>query len=219
MPKTSDARKGARWQLSRDALLDSAAKTFLRYGIQGTTIRQLANDAGIALGGLYLYFKSKDELVSAVYERGLSAIVSEVRYAVNALPRDMAPLDRLEFAIRVHIRAAARHGDYTTLMESARQTTEKEMLQPFLKVSNEYQRFWKQLLGDAQSHGALRADITAGRFLYVLTGAMTWMADKYQPARGPLEPLIDDLVNIFLAKPPGARAKAGYKRGRNSKSG
>jgi AcrR family transcriptional regulator len=211
MPKPSDTRKKALWRLSRETLLDAAAKTFLRYGIQGTTIRQIANDAGIALGGLYVYFKSKDELVSAVYERGLSAIASEVRYAVGALPADMAAIDRLEFAIRVHIRAAAKHGDYTPLMESARQTTEKETLQPFLKVSDEYQRFWKELIGKAQSSGALRKDMTTGRFLYVLTGAMTWMGAKYQPTRGPLEPLIDDLVNIFLAKPPSKRGRARAK--------
>ena len=31
---------------------------------------------------------------------------------------------------------------------------------------------------------------------------MTWLAAKYNAQRGPLDPLIDDLLKIFLAKPP-----------------
>lgn len=216
MAATSSTAKSAIWQFSREALIDSAARTLSRHGIEGTTIRQIANDAGIALGSLYVYFKSKDELVSAVYERGMGTIAAEVRYAVSALPASVTPIDRLEFAVRVHIRAAVKHGDYSPLMQSARQMSKQETIARFLRISEEYQQYWKDLIEQAQHSGALRNDMTNGRFLYVLTGAMTWLAGRYESNRGPLEPLIDDVINIFLAKPfirRAAKSPAGTRKG------
>lgn len=47
------------------AILEAAVKRFRYYGIAKTTMQEIAQDAGVAVGTLYLYFKNKDELVVA----------------------------------------------------------------------------------------------------------------------------------------------------------
>jgi AcrR family transcriptional regulator len=49
-------------------IIDAARKRFRYYGIQKTTMQEIAQDAGIAVGTLYLYFSNKDELVVACAE-------------------------------------------------------------------------------------------------------------------------------------------------------
>jgi AcrR family transcriptional regulator len=52
----------------RQKIIDAARKRFRYYGIQKTTMQEIAQDAGIAVGTLYLYFNNKDELVVACAE-------------------------------------------------------------------------------------------------------------------------------------------------------
>jgi AcrR family transcriptional regulator len=52
----------------REAILNAAKQRLRKYGIQKTTMQEIAKDAGIAVGTLYLYFKNKDEILVASAE-------------------------------------------------------------------------------------------------------------------------------------------------------
>lgn len=58
---------------TRERLLDAAAETFSRDGIQGATTREIARRAGVNEVTLFRHFKSKEQLLRAVLERGLAA--------------------------------------------------------------------------------------------------------------------------------------------------
>lgn len=47
-------------------IIDAAIQNFIKYGFRKTTINEIARDAGIAKGTVYLYFKSKDDILLAV---------------------------------------------------------------------------------------------------------------------------------------------------------
>ncbi len=51
------------------AIVDAAGKRFRYYGIGKTTMQEIAQDAGMAVGTLYLYFANKDALVAACAEK------------------------------------------------------------------------------------------------------------------------------------------------------
>ena len=52
----------------REQILAAARKRFRYYGFRKTTIQEIARDAGVAVGTLYLYFKDKDDLLVACTE-------------------------------------------------------------------------------------------------------------------------------------------------------
>ncbi len=52
-----------------DRIVDAAAKRFRYYGIGKTTMQEIARDAGVAVGTLYLYFGNKDDLIVACAEK------------------------------------------------------------------------------------------------------------------------------------------------------
>jgi AcrR family transcriptional regulator len=54
-------------QQTRQQILDAALKLFQKKGFESTTMRDVAKEAGLAVGAAYYYFKSKEELVLAFY--------------------------------------------------------------------------------------------------------------------------------------------------------
>ncbi len=55
--------------LTRARILDAAIGLFRSQGFEATTMRQIATEAGVALGGAYYYFESKNAIVLAFYDR------------------------------------------------------------------------------------------------------------------------------------------------------
>ena len=79
----------------QEEILASARAVFARQGFRGTTIADIAEEAGVALGTIYLYFKSKDEVFAALSEEFNQIIMS----ALTNVPR----ADTLEQAVRLRI--------------------------------------------------------------------------------------------------------------------
>ena len=65
-------------QLSRQQILDATARCFAAHGYDGTTIRQIALILGCAVGSIYRYFADKRDLLSAVTQRQLEAVVLQI---------------------------------------------------------------------------------------------------------------------------------------------
>jgi len=56
-------------EATRERILAAALRTFRQHGFEAATMRQVAAEAGVALGGAYYYFDSKDAIVMAFYEQ------------------------------------------------------------------------------------------------------------------------------------------------------
>ena len=63
-PDTGRTRKG---EQTKERIVDCALRRFRQHGYDGTTMRAVAEDAGVSLGNTYYYFKSKDHLIRAYY--------------------------------------------------------------------------------------------------------------------------------------------------------
>ena len=59
----------SRGELNREQIIEAAHDLFIRQGYHGTSMRQIASQAEIALGGLYNHFSSKEAVFEAVFER------------------------------------------------------------------------------------------------------------------------------------------------------
>ncbi len=58
--------KGSKGQQTRERLLEAALQQFVAHGYHGASMRQIAESAGLALGGIYNHFSSKEEILKAV---------------------------------------------------------------------------------------------------------------------------------------------------------
>jgi AcrR family transcriptional regulator len=61
-------RRLARGEATRAKIFAAALARFRKHGFEATTMREIAEDAGVALGAAYYYFRSKDAIVLAYYD-------------------------------------------------------------------------------------------------------------------------------------------------------
>ena len=89
---------------ARDTLIETAARRFAEQGFDGTSLRQVAEGAGVTPAMVAYYFRDKSGLLEAVVRQGLERLIGVVRAAVDA----HAPGRFAETLIHEYIRAVVR---------------------------------------------------------------------------------------------------------------
>ncbi len=70
----------------RDALLEAATRVFGKYGFDCATMEQIAQEAEVAKGTTYLYYRSKQSIYDATLSRGLAELDDWTREALDRAP-------------------------------------------------------------------------------------------------------------------------------------
>jgi AcrR family transcriptional regulator len=112
MPSTTKSaiRKG---EVTRLAIEDAALQLFLEQGYHATSMRQIAERAGLALGGIYNHFASKDQIFEAIivdqhpYKRILPLILAV---------EEVTPEEFFGSAFRIVIRELGKQPEFINLM-------------------------------------------------------------------------------------------------------
>src|SRR5438067_8938800 len=82
-------------------IIDAAVRVFARNGFYNSRVSDIAREAGIASGTIYLYFKTKDEILVTLFREKMAEFVSSVRREVAA-ERD--PLAKVRKIVALHFR-------------------------------------------------------------------------------------------------------------------
>src|SRR5579859_2784575 len=89
----------------RDAILRAAIDVFAERGYFNAQVADVARAAGVAAGTVYLYFRSKDDLLISIFERGMRDALTEGRAEVANLDD---PRKRLQSLARLHLARLGR---------------------------------------------------------------------------------------------------------------
>src|SRR5947208_13803411 len=84
----------------REAILRAATDVFAGRGFFNAQVADVARAAGVAAGTVYLYFRSKDDLLVSIFERTMREALADGQQAVASL-RD--PAERLRRLARLHL--------------------------------------------------------------------------------------------------------------------
>src|SRR5215468_5435012 len=102
--------RGDRSGDKRERILVAAERIFARRGFFASRVSEIAREAGVADGTIYLYFKSKDDLLISLFERRMGQVNDELRAAIAGAALDgeparpMRPTDQLHAFIRTYLR-------------------------------------------------------------------------------------------------------------------
>src|SRR6185436_14472248 len=91
-------------QEMRERLYKTAIRLIARHGYESTTLRNVADDAGVSVGLLYKYFPNKRAVVIELYDRLSAEFVSRVASAKAGKWRD-----RFMFALRTSLEVLGPH--------------------------------------------------------------------------------------------------------------
>ena len=83
----------------RERILDAAETIFAKHGFFAAKVSDVAKEAGVADGTIYLYFKSKDELLISLFERRMEQLNAALKAAIAGKP----PREQLRAFIRAYV--------------------------------------------------------------------------------------------------------------------
>lgn len=157
----------------RRRILLAAIKVFARKGFFHARISEIAHEAGVADGTIYLYFKDKDHLLISVFEEEMEAIIRRFRVALDALP---GPVEKLRGFIRMHAELVIAHPDLAHVLQV-------ELRQSSTFMSNyepiKFQEFLDILEGiirEGLAAGIFRKDVHPGTLKRAVFGALDELA-------------------------------------------
>ncbi|MCX7988302.1 MAG: TetR/AcrR family transcriptional regulator, partial [Thermodesulfovibrio sp.] len=97
---------------SKKRIVEAAIKIFSQHGYNGTTIRMIAKEAGISVGGVYLYFKNKEELFLFLMKEKME----ELDHRITPIIQDTEhPASALREYIRIAIECALENRELIML--------------------------------------------------------------------------------------------------------
>jgi TetR/AcrR family fatty acid metabolism transcriptional regulator len=206
MPITAAARKprvDAPQGAKRDAILRAAIDVFADRGYFNAQVADVARAAGVAAGTVYLYFRSKDDLLISIFERGMREALAEGRAVVAALED---PRERLRRFARLHLAWLGRDRNLAIVFQVELRQSTKFMERFSATLFREYLGLIRSAIADGQREGVFRQDIKATVAAKMLFGALDEMATNWilSRRRYALDADADAVVDLFLN---GARAR------------
>ena len=141
----------------REELLAIAARLFAEKGFRNTTVRDIADAAGILSGSLYHHFDSKESMVDEI----LSSFQDELFGQYDAiLASDADPRSKLEQAVLVSFDAIDRHHDEVAIFQNdAGYLLTFERFGYLAERNRQSREVWMTLLQNGIDTGALRDDL------------------------------------------------------------
>ncbi len=182
----------------RGQILAAAARLFGRQGYASTTLRQIAQAAGIRAGSVYYHFSGKDEIAACVLDEGIAAVTDAVQRRLDALPAGADMRARLGAAVEGHLWGMLQRGEFTAAHIRIYRYVSDATRARHRAIRSAYTRLWDDLLQQAADAGLLRTDIPVPMVRQFLVGALNWPVDWYDPKRGSFEQLATQITALAL---------------------
>lgn len=167
----------------RDELLELAATMFAERGLRATTVRDIADSAGILSGSLYHHFSSKEEMVDEVLRDFLDWLFARYRQIVDTEPN---PLERLKGLFMASFEAIEhRHAQVVIYQDEAKRLSAQERFAYVEQRNQEQRKMWLDLLNQGVEEGYFRPDIDVD-LVYRFIRDTTWVSVRWYRPGGPL---------------------------------
>jgi len=181
----------------RDAILRAAIDTFAARGYFNAQVADVARAAGVAAGTVYLYFRSKDDVLVSIFERSMKEAIAAGRQSVEA--RDN-PVDRLREIAHLHLGRLGRDRNLAVVFQVELRQSTKFMERFSATQLREYLGIIRGVIADGQKAGVLRADINPTLAAKLFFGALDEMATNWILSRRKysLVSEADAIVDLFV---------------------
>lgn len=193
----------------RDRILRAAIKIFSQKGYFNSRISEIARQAGVADGTIYLYFKNKDDLLISLFEEKMGEVVADVR---SRVAEGGDALARLEIFIRNHMDLLVREAGLIEVLQVELRQSNKFMKEYVPVKFLEYLDIISGILEDGKREGVFRTDLNVTVARRAIFGALDEISlayvlsrkRKYDPADAAVE-----VYRIFAAGLKGAGPSEG----------
>jgi TetR/AcrR family fatty acid metabolism transcriptional regulator len=178
-------------------IIDAAVRVFARNGFYNSRVSDIAREAGIASGTIYLYFKTKDEILVTLFREKMAAFVSALR---TEIARERDPEAKIRRLVRLHFEVLEASPDMAEVVQVELRQGQKFFRGASAHEISAYFELIGSILHEGVVGGVFRRDLPVKVATKMLFGAMdqvttSWVLGK----RGyRLADAAEPVANIFL---------------------
>ena len=181
----------------REAILRAAIRVFAHNGYFNSKVADIAREAGVADGTVYLYFKSKEEILHSIFDRKMEEAIATGREQMQKISD---PREKLRSIAHVHLERLGADRDLAVVFQVELRGSTKFMEEFSAAGFAEYLNMIRSTIEEGQRAGVFRADLNAKVVAKILFGALDEMATNWilSKRRYKLGPMADQVLDIFL---------------------
>jgi TetR/AcrR family transcriptional regulator, fatty acid metabolism regulator protein len=178
-------------------IIDAAVRVFARNGFYNSRVSDIAREAGIASGTIYLYFKTKDEILVTLFREKMAAFVAALRADIAREPDPEAKIRRL---VRLHFEVLEASPDMAEVVQVELRQGQKFFRGASAHEISAYFELIGSVLQDGVASGMFRRDLPVKVATKMLFGAMDQMTTSWVLGKRGyrLADAAEPVANIFL---------------------
>lgn len=167
----------------REELLELAASMFAERGLRATTVRDIADAAGILSGSLYHHFSSKEQMVDEVLRGFLDWLFDRYQQIIDT---ERNPLERFKGLFMASFDAIEHHHAEVVIYQDEAKRLSGQPRFGYIDDLNKRQRkMWVDVLTEGVEQGYFRPDIDVD-LVYRFIRDTTWVSVRWYQPGGPL---------------------------------
>jgi TetR/AcrR family transcriptional regulator, fatty acid metabolism regulator protein len=181
----------------REAILRAATKVFAGKGYFNSKVADIASEAGIADGTVYLYFRSKDEILHSIFDRAMAEFIDEGRREIAPIA---SPVERLRRIAQLHLEKLGSDRDMAIVFQIELRGSTKFMREFSATGFGQYLDIIRETIENGQKSGHFRGDIKPIVTAKILYGALDEMVTNWilSEKSYSLTPMADVVLKVFF---------------------
>lgn len=178
-------------------ILEAAVKVFAEQGFFQATIAQIAREAGVADGTIYLYFKNKDDILVQFFNFKARQVFALFRQEVDKADN---ATDKLRNLVRSHLAEFQKDRCMAVVYQAETHQNTRSVEAQIREMAKMYLDIVTEIVEKGQAEGTIRRDLYLSLVKRFILGAVdetinTWL---HAGAKYDLTSMADPLIDLFI---------------------
>jgi TetR/AcrR family fatty acid metabolism transcriptional regulator len=178
-------------------ILEAAVRVFARKGFHQSTVSEIAKEASVADGTIYLYFKNKDDILVQFFSYKTRQVFAGFKETVD---RGGNAVEKLRNLIRRHLGEFQRDRDMAVVYQAVTHHQNKLVEENIREMSKMYLDMVSGIITSGQTEGVFRPDLNVGIVKRFILGAVDSAITNWLHSRRDydLASMADPLIDLFI---------------------
>ncbi len=150
-------------------IIEAATKVFAKNGFYQSKIAQIAKEAGVADGTIYIYFENKDDILISLFEEQMKAVLDNMALQIT---KTDDPAEKLEIFASTHLDLIEKNKDMAEIIQVELRQSGKFMKEYKNERFLEYLDIIGDIISEGQRRGLFRKDVIPGVAKRAFFGAL-----------------------------------------------
>ncbi len=150
-------------------IIEAATKVFAKNGFYQSKIAQIAKEAGVADGTIYIYFENKDDILISLFEEQMKAVLDNMSLQITKIDD---PAEKLEIFASTHLGLIEKNKDMAEIIQVELRQSGKFMKEYKNERFLEYLDIIGDIISEGQKRGLFRKDVIPGVAKRAFFGAL-----------------------------------------------